>query len=245
MLEKSSTSYFRTVWEKYNPENLTNEGLEGNILLFGKSTDLYHRLTEKISKESKFKVILVRPGHGYCKLDNMYEINPDNKEDYKRLIDDLINSHIMPHKIIHMWSEQLFIENGEHVNQQLTEGLFSLLYLSKALNENKSEKKIEIIYAFNGRNDQQPLYAAVSGFAKTLRLENPKLQLKTVDLQNSPYDISITKLIDILLRRNFMKDENILEIKCEGDEFLVKREKKLLLLNLMILPLCLKTMEFI
>ncbi|MGV7002863.1 SDR family NAD(P)-dependent oxidoreductase [Priestia megaterium] len=226
ILEKSSTSYFRTVWEKYNPENLTNEGLEGNILLFGKSTDLYHRLTEKISKESKFKVILVRPGHGYCKLDNMYEINPDNKEDYKRLIDDLINSHIMPHKIIHMWSEQLFIQNGEHVNQQLAEGLFSLLYLSKALNENKSEKKIEIIYAFNGRNDQQPLYAAVSGFAKTLRLENPKLQLKTVDLQNSPYDISITKLIDILLQRNFMKDENILEIKCKGDEFLVKKRKE-------------------
>ncbi|PEO82731.1 hypothetical protein CN558_22205 [Bacillus wiedmannii] len=226
IMDESTITYFKAIWENHNIGKVINKDISDNILLFDKSVHLYNEIIKKMTEENKNKVILVRPGDTYRKLDNLFEINPNSKEDYNRLVDDLVKYNLLPGKIIHSWSDHPFIQSSKYVNQQLAEGVFSLFYLSQALNKVNLKQKIQIIYAFNSHNDQQPLYAAVSGFAKTLRLEYPKVQLKTVGFHDSSDGITITKLASILLQELFMEEENILEVRYEENERLVKQLKE-------------------
>ena len=52
--------------------------------------------------------------------------------------------------------------------------------------EQNSKEKTQLLYVYPcHKGGVQPHHAAVSGFANTIRLENPKFLYKTVEIQNS------------------------------------------------------------
>ncbi|EDN72968.1 Putative polyketide synthase [Beggiatoa sp. SS] len=66
---------------------------------------------------------------------------------------------------------------------QIDLSLYSVFHLSQALLAQQSKAPIQLLYLYlESENAPQPQYAALSGFAKTIRLENPKFLYKTVAL---------------------------------------------------------------
>ena len=75
---------------------------------------------------------------------------------------------------------------GTDLQSKLEGGFYSLFYLSKALITEKINRNIRLLYMFKapeGKTD--PANAAVSGFAKSIHLENPGLQYKVIQLDNA------------------------------------------------------------
>jgi len=176
--EMPVTMYYQSVWEPSILEDKTGTFTStGTVLLFDMDDNRHSNFKERLKSE----VILVTPGENYQKLGpQTYSINPQNEADYRQMLAAL---SLEPSHIIHMWSQAPFV--NDKINAQLEIGLFSIFYLSQALLTQKPQNPIQLLYIYIETPEAlQPQYAALSGFAKTIRLENSKLNYKTVALAN-------------------------------------------------------------
>jgi amino acid adenylation domain-containing protein len=177
------------IWEK-SPldEQSIKKQMEYQILLFDMDDTRHSNFKEHLKSE----VILVTPGESYQKLGpQTYSINPNHLADYQKLLAAL---NLEPSHIIHLWSQTPFV--SDKINAQLEISLFSIFHLSQALLSQKPQNPIQLLYIYlETPKALQPQYAALSGFAKTIRLENPKLNYKTVALPNldNVVDIALTE----------------------------------------------------
>ncbi|EDN72940.1 hypothetical protein BGS_1114 [Beggiatoa sp. SS] len=126
---------------------------------------------------------MVMPGEKYQKWDSQtYSINPNHPADYQKLLGALTGQ---PRYIIHLWSQAPFVSEQAALSAHLKMSLYSCFHLCKALLMQKRPESIQLLYIYLETPEAlQPQYAAVSGFAKTIRVENPKLNYKTVALPN-------------------------------------------------------------
>jgi acyl transferase domain-containing protein/acyl-CoA synthetase (AMP-forming)/AMP-acid ligase II/acyl carrier protein/2-polyprenyl-3-methyl-5-hydroxy-6-metoxy-1,4-benzoquinol methylase len=172
------TLYYQSVWE---PSRLFDQmgsfTPTDTVLLFDTDDSRYSSFKECFKSE----VILVMPGEDYQTLSSqIYSINPNHPADYHKLLAGLAN---LPSHIVHLWSQAPFVHDETVLNVQLEMSLFSIFHLSKAIIEQKPQKQIQLLYVYlETKETQQPQYAALSGFAKTIRLENPNLSYKTLAL---------------------------------------------------------------
>jgi acyl transferase domain-containing protein/acyl carrier protein len=186
-----STLYCRSVWKRSILENKTGLSTPtGAVLLFDTDESLYQDFKQRFQTE----IILVTPGERYQVLTpQTYSINPNHPEDYRQLLLAVSQQHGLPSHIIHFWSQAPFIAKPPALDEQLAISLYSCFHLSQALLEQKPTKPIQLLYLYlESPENLQPQYAALSGFAKTIRLENPKLSYKTIALY------SLDKLVDIV-----------------------------------------------
>ncbi|KPA10853.1 protein containing Beta-ketoacyl synthase, partial [Candidatus Magnetomorum sp. HK-1] len=105
-----------------------------------------------------------------------YCIRPDNSDDYQQLLNTLAQP---PQYIIHQWSKELFEQSNENTKICLSHGLISLFHLCKELLNLQLLETVRIIY---GYPSNQPLYEAVSGFAKSIALETSSIQMKAISI---------------------------------------------------------------
>ncbi len=226
--------YFQNVWEKSELEAKSfNKDQSGHILIFDTNEDFYNIIIKFLEEEvNNIQAVLVKPGKNFQYLgNNIYEIDPERQTDYRQLLEALNTQNLIPGRIIHMWSRDSFVSNEEVLNTQLKRGFYSLFYLSQILMEQKPKDKIYLLYIYSSsKSKQQPQYAAVSGFSRTIRMENPKFIYKTVevsDLLESHSDMALPQLLDKLLRE--FKIENITktEIRYEEDQRFVKVQNEI------------------
>jgi FkbH-like protein len=191
--ETSVTRYYQNVWDPAKLETQTEIPI-GTVLLF--DTDVHRHLSFK--EYLKSKVILVILGKNYQVLGpDSYSINPNQLADYQKLLAALSDKksdqkNCLPSHIIHLWSQVPFVNNEVALNAQLSRGLFSILYLSQALLEQKPHNQIQLLYIYlETKEALQPQYAALSGFAKSISLENPKLACKTIALPSLDQVVTI------------------------------------------------------
>ncbi|MEW6381385.1 MAG: polyketide synthase dehydratase domain-containing protein, partial [bacterium] len=200
--------------------------LSGHVLIFethgntgeGSSEDAIEDTNVQVSQlmqemmtargENRAQLIIVKPGQEYREIGElMYEINPGNRQDYFRLIENLASRQVMPDIIFHLWSlwppgpmgpmnpegdypTGLNPASQPDFKAWLDQGMYSICYLSQALmeqeraQEQKSRRKVRLLYVYPSPGDYpQPQYAAASGLIKTIRLENPRLIYKTVGIE--------------------------------------------------------------
>ncbi|MEW6381686.1 MAG: polyketide synthase dehydratase domain-containing protein, partial [bacterium] len=201
--------------------------LSGHVLIFethgntgeGSSEDAIEDTNVQVSQlmqemmtargENRAQLIIVKPGQEYREIGElMYEINPGNRQDYFRLIENLASRQVMPDIIFHLWSlwppgpmgpmnpegdypTGLNPASQPDFKAWLDQGMYSICYLSQALmeqkraQEQKSRRKVRLLYVYPSPGDYpQPQYAAASGLIKTIRLENPRLIYKAVGLES-------------------------------------------------------------
>ena len=217
----SKTVCYHDIWEKTGTHAVTGRKISGNVLVFDDSETVSHALKEH--PETTGEVVLVKSGENYGMPNaQTYSLNPGRAEDYHRLLTSLREQNRMPEYIIHLWSQERFSlsDAGKYDENRLTRGIeksfYSLFLLSKALIEQKPVGTIEILYVYPDSKDKpQPQYAAIGGFAKTLRLENPKLICKTVALPD------LSRTADILISE-FQSTDGI-EVRYKEDQRQVKR----------------------
>ncbi len=175
------TMYYQSVWEPDALENQTKRFTpEGTVLLFDTDDNRHSSFKERLNQT----VILVMPGESYQELSpQSYSINPNHPADYQKLLAVLNPQNRLPSHIIHLWSKVPFVNDEAALNTQLSMGLFSIFHLSQAIFLLQPSEPIQLLYVYLESDEaRQPQYAAVSGFAKTIRLENTKLNYKTVAL---------------------------------------------------------------
>jgi acyl transferase domain-containing protein/acyl carrier protein len=227
---ESSVIYYDNVWEKSDFDHIaTLERVPGIILIFdpgGKmdgpfQTGLY---------QAGYQVVLVKPGAAFQEVEPMiYQLNPGHQEDYQKLVASLEHRQIMPTTILHMWSQEDFTGNEESLISQLNKGIYSLFYVTKALLEKSFQTKTSILYLYFTEVKVQPQYMAVSGFAKTVQLENPNFMVKTIGIQASPKPQTVwddPRLWPIISNELRAAAEDEIEIRYENGLRFVKHLKE-------------------
>ena len=120
-----------------------------------------------------------------------YEINPENREDYDRLIRDLQASGRWPDRVIHAWTP-----NAEEASltTALDRGIFCAMFFLQAAEDCSSVRRIEFnvvgdrAYNILGEGISSPAASALNSFCKVVPLEclNVTCRVIDVDLASNP-----------------------------------------------------------
>jgi len=227
--DQEAILYYRSKWVAagINANNGGNNA-PGDIWVFDTGEDLLEALKEKAQTEKSKEsgLILIKPGNGYRELGSgMYEINPENQDDYYKLAEVLSLHKTMPAGIVHRWSPGRFTGSPDELKSQIGQGVLSLLYLSRAIMELKPKERVRLLLVYSGQEDQpQPQYAAVSGYARTVRLEYPKLDIRTLELSlNRESGDEASGLAEIVIGELGKNSGAAGEVRYEGGLRLVRR----------------------
>ncbi len=214
--DESSTIYFKPVWEEC--DIATNSNIPSCILLFDTNEELWNKLIG-----GRSQVVLVKVGADYSKIaDKKYEINPSQQEQYFKLIQSLSQDNLLPDGVIHNWSEERFISSEESINNQLETGIYSLLYLTKALLKQKTKNSIKLLYVYKNTGEAHPLCNGMAGFGKSICRESSKLLYKTVEIENQ-----CQSNLDLLLNEFEIVGKDV-EIRYRNNRRFVKRFKEII-----------------
>lgn len=193
--------YYQTVWQRTDLSIHVKGGRrEGSLLLFDKNEIVRNELAALHDT----RVILVKPGKEFRKTgDGVFEIDPRSERDYINLLGWLIEEEKSDiREAVHLWSDMPFEKTERAIREQCDSGVYSLFLLQQALFKNNCRKPIKLLYGyFSHLSGEQPLYAAASGFLRTLQLENPLISAKSIELEQS---IAAVHAADII--RNELSD---------------------------------------
>ncbi len=174
--ESVSPLYYGTRWMAQEAQPISSSDL-GTIVIFDDNDELADRLRHYAQE-----VLVVTPGNGYRPTgERAYEIDPLNRDDYRRLWENMIRRTIKPTRIVYHWTRE-DSEQTPSVNAELRRGIYGLLFLTQAILGQKPDETIQLLYVYDAGAAGRPLQAAIGGFAKSLRLENPRFIYKTIEL---------------------------------------------------------------
>ena len=193
--ESPGALFLRPVW-KAQPAPIPAFGLlSGRLLLF----DLDTALTEDIKARHPFlSVTRVVPGERFAREHEFIRINPQAEEDYARLLDT-----VSPDFILYRWVSAPLRPEGmlapgpnPELETALELGIFSLFRLTQKLVQRNLQSEIRLLFCHP--SSDEPAFLAIGAFAKTLIQEQPKLQLRV--LQTDETDASL--LTEFFSRQN-------------------------------------------
>ncbi|KEO76200.1 MULTISPECIES: type I polyketide synthase [Paenibacillus] len=203
-----ATTYYQPLWRECLPNS--DGGVPEQVIVFGTDTGLWNSL-----KKRGIKAVLVQPGDAYRSVQgDIYEIDPLNPKHYEMLFSTIKQNQQTAEALIYAWSDQRFVSEKEELQTELERGIYSLFYLSKALMRESLPKRCKLLYVYQGSG--QPQNAAVSGFARTLRKENPALIYATVELSESA-ETSLDQLLS-----EFSVDDEEVEIRYQQQKRFVR-----------------------
>lgn len=210
--------YCHSAWKPATPVKTVEPMPTGTVLLFDTDENRYSDFQARLKAE----VILVKPGDSYQELGHaIYCIAPNQLADYHQLLTTLAQQNRQPSFIVHLWSPTCFVNEPVALNTQLEFSFYSIFHLSQALLAQKPTKTIRLLYLhLEPANEIQPHYAALSGFAKTIRLENPKLVYQTVSMPTT------TDLVDIVATE-FQQTADEVDIRYQDQQRWIKHLSEL------------------
>ncbi|MFC1886955.1 SDR family NAD(P)-dependent oxidoreductase, partial [Thermodesulfobacteriota bacterium] len=225
----SEALHFKHAWKR-SDGNRIHPDISGPILVLDTDEALALAYRKQRLRE---RAILVKPGVTYREIDeDAYTINPEAREDYHRLIRAVCQKHDVPGRIIHLWSKNrhqasksgsrdtgMDLFGGKaSVNGQLSDSVYSLLYLSQALMAQKPKASVRLLYCYENGSNSTPLHAAICGFARTVRLENAKFVYQTLGLEDVYHTGSV---LDSTLKE-FQTGDSTAEVRYTGGQRQIK-----------------------
>ncbi|MCX7920840.1 MAG: SDR family NAD(P)-dependent oxidoreductase [Clostridia bacterium] len=195
-------AYYSPQWiEKPLTDTGMSKKQEGVIWVFGMEEELYEALKNRC--ESLIRLIRVIPGNAFTQNGrDTYTINPENEEDYLKLVNKLKSSNDLPSDILYVWSgpwnlnqagiiEEAFISDG------LLEKFNALVYLAKAFMKAASGRTVNLTFICQGNTPCiYPLSHGLSAFFRTLYIENPIYRFHSIQVID---DISNEEFLDLSL----------------------------------------------
>ncbi|MEH2082693.1 MAG: beta-ketoacyl synthase N-terminal-like domain-containing protein [Nostoc sp.] len=120
-----------------------------------------------------------------------YTINPQQRDDYNALLQELRAQGKIPKTIVHLWSvtPDIHAESAiESLEKAEALGFYSLLFLAQALGENNQTDSVEIGIVSNNMQELTgsevlcPEKALVLGPVKVIPLEYPNITCRSIDV---------------------------------------------------------------
>ncbi|MFE6286675.1 SDR family NAD(P)-dependent oxidoreductase [Streptomyces sp. NPDC057877] len=143
---------------------------DGPLLLLD-TDDQRHRALRALHPD----VVRVTPGMSYRRTaPDEFVVEPGEAEHYARLVDTLRAEGRAPAAVLHLWA----LSAGDVTGDMDGGGVLSTLLLCRALAVGLAQP-LPVVYAY-ASHGPGPGHAAVGGLARSVRLEQPKLLLKTV-----------------------------------------------------------------
>ncbi|WP_052421896.1 SDR family NAD(P)-dependent oxidoreductase [Paenibacillus sp. FSL P4-0081] len=176
--ERETVQYYTTAWTPSPQESAGN--LTGDVVLF--LDDMQELPHFKRSFAAGARLIFVTAGEQYAQLgDNLYSLRFDDKQHIHTLLESLQARRVSLTQIIYLAASAAM-----KPQDKLNHSVYPLLFLTQALMESKAAAGIRLLYAFRKTGDAGSLLdASMGGFIKTLHLESPNYNFKTVSLAAS------------------------------------------------------------
>jgi len=190
-------------------------------LVFSDECGLASQLVKQLRTQSQ-DVITVKVGSEFAKLsDRLYTVNPQQRNDYDALLDELLAQHKLPNRIVHFWSVTPLGEKEsgfEGVEKAQEIGFYSLLFLTQALGKQNLTDEFQITVVSNNMQSVTGVEvlcsekATVLGPIKVIPQEYPNITCRSIDVVlPSSRTWQEEKLIDQLLT----------EITTQSDDFVI------------------------
>ncbi|HEV3036480.1 MAG TPA: SDR family NAD(P)-dependent oxidoreductase [Candidatus Angelobacter sp.] len=185
-VEEKRRTHYRPQWTLKPIAVIENDQPNSPILILDTSDELFLTMKAQLEGRSKERlIILVKPGNSFQEIEpDVYLIEPEREEQFHELIESLKNRAQLPSVVLHHCSEVCNLGVKSQVSEQLNHGVYTLFHLCKALMKDKLQTPLKVMSVFSSPSGAAaPLQVAMSGFFKTLTLENPKYFAKVVDIQ--------------------------------------------------------------
>ncbi len=202
------------------PFNRSVEMVDKSLwLVFLDECGLGTRMVERLEQNGQ-EVITVKVGSGFIKKgDRDYVLNPKNEKDYDSLVDELQRKEKCLKRIFHLWNVDRDGQRElipERVDTALDRGLYSLVYLAKALGARGINEKMQIEVVTNNMQDvggeefQCPEKATVLGAVRVIPLEYDNIGCRSMDIilpppESEQEDRLITQLLAEALEETFVQ----------------------------------------
>jgi non-ribosomal peptide synthase protein (TIGR01720 family) len=180
-------------------------------LIFMDGSGLGEALSTRLV-ERRCQVVRVRTGHGFERLgEGLYQVAPERREDYVRLLGALAEEERAPRHILHLWGvEPADGEDPADRDRCLQQGFFSLLALAQALGEQAMVRgaadlggiRIDVVSTqvqrVGGDEDLLPEKAALLGPCRVIPKEYPGVSCRAIDIS---LPVPGSRAFDLLLDR--------------------------------------------
>jgi acyl transferase domain-containing protein/SAM-dependent methyltransferase/aryl carrier-like protein len=231
--QQGETLYFTGLWES-EPDVYATVGEgedDGNVLLFEHHAPGFEDFS-KLARTSKPNgaVVLVQPGEAFQQIDfNHYRIRPGAREDYTRLLSAMMQSGMPPQKIVHLWPRVSEATPPDELPAVMESGCEAVFYLTQALMSERSLGRVSFLDVhFSGGSGLISTAAGMVGFAKTIRLENPRFFYKVAELRSPSGrtdEWPSNRLMSMFARE--LRDERETWVRYEDGRRLVRRYREL------------------
>lgn len=237
--------FYYPLWKQANPlrQYDTEMDTSQKWLVFVNQHRIGDRIKQKFDDLSiDVTYVFIRNTYGFEGVNN-YFIDPNNKNDYSRMLKDLKLKNKLPDKIIHMWNlpdepdvgfDLSMIDADMH--EYLNKGFYSIIHTVLALSETDKTKSADIflisdeIFRVNGNEKLQPHKSLISGLSKVIPQEYPDFNLSLIDISVKDEEEHIAYIIDKLIDE-FNAKETYSVIAYRGCQGFIPDYEKIVLLE--------------
>ncbi|MGY6535720.1 MAG: type I polyketide synthase [Pararhodobacter sp.] len=213
-------------------------------LIFADDEGVAQPVIEQLRKAGH-TVLAVRPGDVFRRLDDGYQIAPElGRDNYDRLIRDLVARGAMPTRMAHFWlsgSGQRFRPGSNPFQRNMEQGFYSLFFLAQALAAEGLTGQVHMTVVTCGaarvRDEALPFpeRAAIAGPAGVIPRELPGLTVATLDIDSVTH--SAPAPVNALLEELMARPANTRAALRKGRRFVqVLRPQPLVPANTPVMP---------
>lgn len=211
--EELQKIHYYPAWKEVPLETKPSNGdvlMDGSVLLLGTTKEFYNSLKEELAQSTATDTLIwVTLGNSFHEADSSsFTVNPKQEQDFIELIERLKATNQLPRRIIYPCAELVLSDDNIQPIEQINNNFYVLFYVCKALITCKHHGPLQVLSLFSTKsNSSSPSCAALSGFFKTLSLENPNYKTKLIEIrENSEFPaISTSDQVGIIL--NELKDQ--------------------------------------
>lgn len=200
--------YYEPCWETHPLED-NSISVIGQTVIFTSDRTRFKKMARVLTDAGEVKPVWLKPGKIYHQVSaNIFEFNPTRKEDYNAFFGQMVHGGNFPKRILILSEDTVSFGKISEISRdddirEMASGVGQavriLFLLGKSLIEYRPKEEIRIVYLYEGQVEQ-PHLTAIAGFARSLKLENPRLKCRLVwvkglpERYRSPHDLTIREL---------------------------------------------------
>lgn len=180
---KSNIHYYEFIWHEKSV-NAASEKENCLVVVFEDCTE-NSMIDENIVSKYGGRLLRVKSGTTFEEQAiGLYQLNYEQYDQYLMLA-QLLKEAALPIKIINLQAMKTPYNSAPDAHDQ-DSGIISMFYLTKSLMELSVNVPVKLLFLNSFNNIVAvPWWSALSGFAKTVKLENPLFQYKTILLSDN------------------------------------------------------------
>ncbi|HEY3366498.1 MAG TPA: SDR family NAD(P)-dependent oxidoreductase [Symbiobacteriaceae bacterium] len=188
-----AVSFFTPHWTRASLPAARDSGLQAScILLLDLGRGDSSALSERLAALAGSRVVSVGPGAQFARVARqIYEVVPDNPDDFVRLLGELEREELAPQSVVVRWQPT----DGEKsaVNRDAGVALSAVLALAMAVQSTLRSGSVKefLVLAETAGPDAEPLFESVAGFFRSMGNSMFDTRFSLVQVpRNSPADLA-------------------------------------------------------